>query len=115
MGFKNYKTRQEHDDETRSDEDKNIEEKIRILRKQQGKKAQRRKYEEESSAPKRMKTDEEGFKNIWSVTRDGNHKIEKDKRKADEELVPDKHAQPVRKVSKNPDYNGKIFSVWGGK
>ena len=59
MGFKNYKTRQEYEDETRSDEDKKIEEKIRMLRKQHGKKAQRRKCEEESSAPKRRKTEEE--------------------------------------------------------
>ena len=100
MGFKNFKTRQEYEDETRSDEDKKIEEKIRMLRKQQGKKAQRRKCEEESSAPKRRKTEEEVFKSMWSTSRDGQPKEDGDKRKADEEMVPGKHDQPERKVRK---------------
>ena len=89
MGFKNFKTRQEYEDETRSDEDKKIEEKIRMLRKQQGKKAQRRKCEEESSAPKRRKTEEEVFKGMWFTSMDGQQR-DGDKRKVDEEMMPEK-------------------------
>ena len=53
LGSKAYKSRQEHEESELNDRERNTEEKIRMLRKQQGKKAQRRKYKEESSAPKR--------------------------------------------------------------
>ena len=57
-----------------------------MLRKQQGKKAQRRKYEDESSAPKRRKTDEGEFKYIRNISRVDDQKMEGDKRKSDEKL-----------------------------
>ena len=96
MGFKNFKTRHEHDDEARSDEDKKIEEKIRLLRKQTGKKAQRRKCEDESAAPKRRKTEEE-FKCMWMTSKDGQE--DGDKRKMDAKM-PSKDDQPATKVRK---------------
>ena len=63
MGEKNFKNKREHADEGREDVERGIEEKIRMLRKKHGKANQRRKYMEESSAPKRRKLDTiEGYK-----------------------------------------------------
>ena len=70
MGYKHFKTRQEHDDELRSEENQQTEEKIRMMRKQMGKKNQRRGYEEESSAPKRRRVGESSFRRMRNATGD---------------------------------------------
>ena len=73
-----------------------IEEKIRLLRKQHGKKAQRRKCDEESNAPKRKKTEEEGYKNKWMTSKDRKDEDE-DKRKMDDRAKDDQPATKVRR------------------
>ena len=49
--------------------EKKAEDKIRIIRKEAGKRNQRRKYEDESSAPKRSRTNE-GYKSSRRATGD---------------------------------------------
>ena len=62
MGQKAYKTKKEFDEEMEKDDDERlVEDKIRKMRKEMGKKNQRRSYEDQSSAPKRKKTHKESF------------------------------------------------------
>jgi hypothetical protein len=68
LGSKAYKSRQEHLEAAMTEKDKSTEEKIRMLRKQHGKKAQRRKYQEESSAPKRRKLDQGEYREERKTT-----------------------------------------------
>jgi hypothetical protein len=58
LGGKNYRSSQERDDEQQCAEEKIQEEMIRQLRKEKGKRDQRRTYKEENSAPKRRKLQE---------------------------------------------------------
>jgi hypothetical protein len=53
MGGKAYRNSQEREDEQHTADEKDQEEKIRLLRKEKGKRDQRRTYKEENSAPKR--------------------------------------------------------------
>ena len=83
-----------------------------MIRKQRGKKAQRRKYEEESSAPKRRRICEEGFKSMWNGSGERNEMLmDGDKRKADEDILSDKSDQPEKKIEENPNNNGDIFHI----
>ena len=62
MEHKVFKSRQDYDDdEQKNQEEKMTEEKIRQMRKQLGKRNQRRKYDDESSAPKRRNTGVEEY------------------------------------------------------
>ena len=87
MGHKEYKTRQEFDDEARNDGDKLTEEKIRQLRKQMGKRNQRRTYEMESSAPKRRRTGEMEHMALRNASGDGKCQRTQEKRKEEEPLM----------------------------
>ena len=71
MGGKSYKNKQDHADGDREEIEREIEEKIRMLRKKHGKKNQRRKYCDESSAPKRRKLGEEEYKELRRTSGDG--------------------------------------------
>ena len=77
---KAYTTRQEHEEEEMSEREKSTEEKIRMLRKQLGKKAQRRKYQEKSSAPKRRKLDQGDYTDERK-TASSNGNIEKEEKR----------------------------------
>ena len=70
MGDKTYKNKMEYADEDREEVDKEIEERIRMLRKKHGKKSQRRKYCEDISAPKRRKLGDEEYKELRRTTGD---------------------------------------------
>ena len=74
MGDKAFKSRQEHVDERKSEDERMIVEKIRTMRKKIGKKNQRRSRGEECSAPKSRKMESDKFKEArwtWRDRREG--------------------------------------------
>ena len=84
MGFKAYKTRQEFEDEAKSDDgEKQTEEKIRQMRKQMGKRNQRRTYEMESSAPKRRRIGEMEHMGLRNASGDRNSQRKEERRTHD--------------------------------
>ena len=71
MDNKNYKTRQEHVDGEQEQKEKEVEEMIRMLRKQQGKNNQTRNFQDESSVPKQRRTDNDSYKELRNTSVDG--------------------------------------------
>ena len=79
MSDRAFKSMQEHVDEKKSEDEKWIEEKFRMMRKKLGKKSQRRARGEECSAPKRRKIESDMFREArWTTgDKDVEEKIEK--------------------------------------
>ena len=70
-GHKVFKTKKEFECDEQRDEDENrTEEKIRLMRKEMGKRNQRRMYDEESLAPKKRKTGDDEYKCSRKATGD---------------------------------------------
>ena len=84
MGDKNFKNRQEHVDRKLIEEERELEEKIRMLRKAMGKKNQRRKYTKESSAPKRRRMGDQEYMEMRKTSGDGDGANVYEKRKGDQ-------------------------------
>ena len=83
-GHKVFKTKKEFEcDEQRDEDEKRTEEKIRLMRKEMGKRNQRRRYDEESSSPKGGKTGDDEYKCSRKATGDG-CKAPNEKRKGTE-------------------------------